>query len=416
MKHIYLTPLLLVSIAGSFALLAISGPQPAQADSPPDAAAITGVIGHPQHYVLSCEARSAVDWAAFWGTDISESEFLGNLSRTDNPETGFVGQPNDAWGNIPPGSYGVHAGPVAALLRNYGLQATAQRGLGWDDLRAEIAAGRPAIVWIIGQMWNGRPRTYTASDGQSVVVAPFEHTMILVGYTPTQVQVVDAYSGQTQNYALNAFLTSWAVLGNQAVTGQGLADPIAPSHDETTYTVQVGDYLVALAGRFHTTWQALVLRNAIPYPYTIYAGQVLHLPSGTGATVPEMPTPVTVPTSSPTPTPTSTPAPAGGIYTVQRGEYLSLIAHKLGVDWQSLATLNQLTPPYVLYTGQVLQLPAGDILPLPPAGEVEVYTVQPGDYLASIALRFGLDWRDLAALNDIAYPYVVYNGQVLRLR
>jgi uncharacterized protein YvpB len=85
---------------------------------------------------------------------IGETEFLDALPRSDNPESGFVGNPNDSWGYIPPHGYGVHADPVAETLQQFGLEADARRGLGWDDLREEINAGRPVIVWIIGQMWN----------------------------------------------------------------------------------------------------------------------------------------------------------------------------------------------------------------------------------------------------------------------
>jgi lipoprotein NlpD len=43
------------------------------------------------------------------------------------------------------------------------------------------------------------------------------------------------------------------------------------------------------------------------------------------------------------------------------------------------------------------------------------YTVQPGDTLYGIAFNFGLDYRDIAALNNITDPTVIHAGQVLRL-
>jgi uncharacterized protein YvpB len=156
--------------------------QAARADSPPDSASISGVVGHPQTYSLSCEARSAVDWMAFWGISASEDDFISRLPRSANPDLGFVGHINDGWGSIPPRGYGVHAEPVAALLREYGLEAEARRDLSWDDLRVEIAVGRPVIVWVIGQMWPGKPRSYTDEEGHNTIVASFEHTMILTGY------------------------------------------------------------------------------------------------------------------------------------------------------------------------------------------------------------------------------------------
>ncbi|WP_238946816.1 peptidoglycan DD-metalloendopeptidase family protein [Seongchinamella unica] len=44
------------------------------------------------------------------------------------------------------------------------------------------------------------------------------------------------------------------------------------------------------------------------------------------------------------------------------------------------------------------------------------YTVQRGDTLYSIAFRYGLDYRRLAAGNGIAPPYTIYPGQRLQLR
>ncbi|SDU11939.1 lipoprotein NlpD [Halopseudomonas salegens] len=44
------------------------------------------------------------------------------------------------------------------------------------------------------------------------------------------------------------------------------------------------------------------------------------------------------------------------------------------------------------------------------------HTVQQGDTLYSIAFRYGWDWRQLAANNNIPAPYTIYPGQRLSLR
>lgn len=44
------------------------------------------------------------------------------------------------------------------------------------------------------------------------------------------------------------------------------------------------------------------------------------------------------------------------------------------------------------------------------------YRVEKGDTLYSIAFRYGLDFRDLAAWNGIGQPYTIYPGQQLQLR
>jgi uncharacterized protein YvpB len=305
------TLLLLLCLLSGFPLVN------ARADSIPEKAYIEGVNGRRQSYSLSCEARSAVDWARYFGVRIGEKDFLAKLPRSNHPDSGFVGNPNDPWGNIPPASYGVHAQPVASLLQEFGVNAKAQRDMSWDDLRVEIAAGRPVIVWVIGQMWKGTPIQYNPSGGKKTTVAPYEHTMILVGYSPKSVRVVDAYTGQTQTYPLRTFLNSWKVLDHMAITAEDQADeqtaavsgsveaadgampdapelylPIILSVDTSqrgadadrepagprTYIVRRGDYLLLLAQRFGVSWRSLAKVNGVEFPYVIHPGQQLKIP------------------------------------------------------------------------------------------------------------------------------------------
>ena len=51
-----------------------------------------------------------------------------------------------------------------------------------------------------------------------------------------------------------------------------------------------------------------------------------------------------------------------------------------------------------------------------PAGpEYDTYTVQAGDSLSAIGAKTGVDWKTIAALNGIGSPYMIYPGQVLKL-
>jgi uncharacterized protein YvpB len=159
-----------------------------------------------------------VDWARYFGVEIGETEFLLGLPLSDNPDVGFVGFYNDYGGQVPPSSYGVPADPVASLLRNYGLPAGGLKGMSLDDLRSEIASGRPVIVWIIFGVTNGYAVDYTASDGQSLVVAPNEHTVIVIGYDDYSVTVLDG--AWVYQRSIEQFESSWSVLGNMAVIYQ----------------------------------------------------------------------------------------------------------------------------------------------------------------------------------------------------
>ena len=191
-------------------------PGPTHTPAPPAEASVDGVVGHTQLYTLDCEARSAVDLAAFFGVDIDEKEFLRKLPKSDNPEDGFVGDYRDPTGQLPPQSYGVYSKPVAALLRAYGLQAHAKKDFAWEKVQAEIAAGRPVMVWIIGNTWPGYAIDYTTPDGQTTYVANYEHTGIVTAYDETTVTIVDG--NLTYQRTLEEFLQSWDVLHNMAIT------------------------------------------------------------------------------------------------------------------------------------------------------------------------------------------------------
>ncbi len=183
----------------------------------PSSAQIKDITGKDQALPLDCESRSAVDWANYFGTQINEIEFFNRLPESDDPDTGFVGNVYGDWGQIPPNDYGVHAQPVAKLLNKYGVDAYARRPLSWDQLRAEIAAKRPVIVWVIGSAsMNEKPIYYTASNQHRSIVAHYEHTVIVVGYSSTSVTILD---GDTRiNRALSQFLSSWSALDNMAIT------------------------------------------------------------------------------------------------------------------------------------------------------------------------------------------------------
>ncbi len=193
-------------------------PTSTPSDGLPSTAWIEGVKGYAQSYNLTCESRTAVDWARYFGVSIDEMEFQSGLPLSDNPETGFVGNYNGYMGQIPPAAYGVHAPPVAALLREYGLTATAVKDYSLERLKKQIANGNPVIVWVIGNVWYGAPIEYTPDDGSTVTVAHFEHTAIVIGYDEYGLTFVD--NNLIYWRSTRAFLDSWAVLGNMAIVAR----------------------------------------------------------------------------------------------------------------------------------------------------------------------------------------------------
>ena len=194
-----------------------SQPTPTVTESAiPSSAMITTISGHEQTYELGCEASAAVDWAGYFGVLIYESSFQFELPLSDNPELGFVGNvTTDGWGQIPPDAYGVHAPPIAELLREYGLPAQAVRGMTLEDVKSELAEGNPIIAWVIGNMVYSDPVKYIDKQGNAVTVAPYEHVVILVGYDETTITYMN--NGFFYSVPTDVFLTSWGVLGNMAV-------------------------------------------------------------------------------------------------------------------------------------------------------------------------------------------------------
>lgn len=158
----------------------------------------------------------------------------------------------------------------------------------------------------------------------------------------------------------------------------------SPSPSGGTHTVRSGDSLWAIANASGTDWQTLAQLNGLSNPDRIYPGQVLKLPGGSVDT---------------------------GSYTVQSGDTLSGIAGRIGTDWQTLARLNSLGNPDMIHPGQVLRTPgAGGAAPAPTG----LYTVQSGDNLSTIASKVGSDWQTLARINGLSNPNLIFPGQVLR--
>lgn len=103
-------------------------------------------------------------------------------------------------------------------------------------------------------------------------------------------------------------------------------------------------------------------------------------------------------------------APATNTYTVRSGDTLSSIASKFGTSYQALASLNGISNPNLIYAGQVLRVNGSAS-----AGSV-YYTVRAGDNLSSIASRYGTSYQSIASLNGLTNPNLIYAGQTLKIK
>lgn len=181
--------------------------------------------------------------------------------------------------------------------------------------------------------------------------------------------------------------------GNLIYPGQVLLLPGAilyGNNGYNTYIIARGDTLKTLATRFNTTVDTLLsLNKDITNANVIYEGQRLVYPANGG--------------SNPTPPP---PAPGGHTYTVQKGDTLRKIAAWTSTTVDDILKVNpQITNADKIYVGQVINLPSA----------VNSYAVQKGDTLKKIATKFGTTVDSLTSLNNLSDPNKIYTGQVLKL-
>jgi uncharacterized protein YvpB len=232
-------------------LFAAAVPGAASAQSLPASAFIQEMVGYPQEHNLSCESRSAIDVAAFWGVTITEDDYFRRLPKSDNPHRGFLGDVDQPAGTMPPYGYGVYAGPVAANLRSFGLNAVAHRDYTLYELKAEIAAGRPVVIWSTYDMQLPGVQEWTSSDGETSFIVRWQHTFVAVGYEDTadggRIYLLDAYDAATKQFTYAAFDTAWAQMERLAVTVHG---PLGSLGGQTWEATGSGGFIVS--GRWET--------------------------------------------------------------------------------------------------------------------------------------------------------------------
>ena len=101
---------------------------------------------------------------------------------------------------------------------------------------------------------------------------------------------------------------------------------------------------------------------------------------------------------------------ASQTHVVQSGETLSGIANNYGTTWQELARINALSNPNIIYQGQTLNIVGGQSV-----ATSGYCVVEYGDTLSGIAAQFGTTVEQLVSANGICNPDLIYAGQVLKI-
>jgi LysM repeat protein len=173
-----------------------------------------------------------------------------------------------------------------------------------------------------------------------------------------------------------------------------IATPVLAA--DIVHVVQPGENLYRIALRYGVTVDAIAQANGLADTGHIYVGQRLVIPGGNNPSAP--------PASS-----------SDGVHIVQPGENLYRIALRYGKTVQALAVANSIVNTSRVYVGQRLVIPGYSEPPSAPPSSGQTYIVQRGDTLSSIALRYGVSLWSIAQVNGISNPSLIYVGQELRI-
>lgn len=171
---------------------------------------------------------------------------------------------------------------------------------------------------------------------------------------------------------------------NQLTIGQSL---ILPSTSFVTYTVQKGDTLYKIASQYNTTVDILKKINNLS-SNILSIGQKIKLPST------EI---INIPASLET-------------YTVKSGDTLYSIAKKFDTTVEKIKSQNSLNAD-ALTVGQMLKIPS--VISVTKPSKTNVYTVEPGDTLYSLAREFNTTVNNLKSLNNLITNNLVIGQTII---
>ncbi|HEX2911419.1 MAG TPA: C39 family peptidase [Chloroflexia bacterium] len=195
------------------ALQLTTGLLPASAQGLPDSYRIWGVPLYTQQHNLSCEYASARMLTAYWGSPVSEWQFIQGIPVSANPHFGYRGNIDGSGGGTR--DYGIYNEPLANYLQRVGFNARAFYG-DVATLKAEIAAGHPVIAWVtIAMQWADPVRVYL--DGSPAKLVPGEHTVVVTGYDQGGVYVNGPAQGIRAWFDWSDFLRTWGYFDNMSL-------------------------------------------------------------------------------------------------------------------------------------------------------------------------------------------------------
>lgn len=225
--------------------------------------------------------------------------------------------------------------------------------------------------------------------------------------TSSKLAQLNSISNPNLIYVGQRLLVNQSSNSNSSSSGQSSSTTTNTEASAASYTVKSGDTLSGIASQYNTTVNQIVSLNQLSNPNLIYVGQVLKLKNSQ----------TTNSSSS-----SSTAATTVGTYTVKAGDTLSAIASRYSTSSSTLASLNSLSNPNLIYVGQVLKVSSNASTSSSTSSSANStvttaasYTVKAGDTLSAIAAKYGTTYQALASTNSISNPNDIYVGQVIKV-
>ncbi|HET7138961.1 MAG TPA: LysM peptidoglycan-binding domain-containing protein [Arthrobacter sp.] len=164
---------------------------------------------------------------------------------------------------------------------------------------------------------------------------------------------------------------------------------------------------------------AIAQAPARPIPATLAAAMKAQAVEAKAGLIPAASVSTTIPAAF---QPLQPAAPAE--YTIVRGDTVSGIAGKFGLDTYEVLKLNNLQPSTIIYPGQKIKLSGSASSPAPapaapaaaaPSSAGGSYTVKSGDTLGAIAARHNVSLSDVFSWNGLNMRSIIYPGQKIKV-